>query len=493
MRNHHVEELIDSPRRRVSELDGEDYYADLPDFITQDNTDPFHCKCVDCDDDAVCGGLWRADRYPARAQATPQANSDDDFSSPKVHIILSHCKSSLEWLNSFIEGHNISSIHIVSKCGEPVIGAPEIATIEVYANVGRCDHTYAYYITSILSNLLLPEDEEDSIVVFLKDDMSSQNLHQSGHWNDFSAMIQLASSDNGFACGVVPGEVDFGPYSFFLSAYHETKTLLDFKMDDYGRNIKQYDSDGIEFKSTHTSLRSWYASLGIEGPPAEVVQVCYGGVFAASVSNIMKTSMETWKGIEKSLSRGNNIQEGHYAERSWGSLLSTPLQPFQVEALMDRSDGVYQNSNSMHGALLKRPKLYLHIGAEGTSSTELLTESLVADVDKLHADGYNVAVHGKWDGGIRGFPNVDHLGSCMWSDINRRSFPEHLKEATICPENTLPDLAEFMTRSAKASRDVVLLNPWLIREGTALSLGTYLDPVWEVNVVIYYRRYYFPY
>lgn len=492
MRTHDMNaNLIASPRRRLSDFDGEDYYADLPNFITQDNSDPLQCKCVDCDEDAVCGGLWKAERYPAHEVATSQANSEKNISSsPKAHVIVSYCKSSLKWINSFIKGHNIMSIHIVSKCGEPVVGAPDMATIEILPNVGRCDHTYAYYITNILNKKVHREDEENSIVVFLKDDISSNNFHQSGHWNDFGSMIQLASSDNGFACGIVPGKVDFGPHSFFLSAYHEAKTLFDFSMSEYGRNLKGYASDGSEFKSIHHTLGSWYASLGIDSPHPEVVQVCYGGVFAASVSNIMKRNMGTWRAIEESLSRGNNIQEGHYAERSWASLLSTPLQPFQVEALMDRSDGIYINKNSMHGALLKRPKLYLHIGVEGTSSTELLTESLVADVDNLNADGYNVAVHGKWDGGIWGFPNVDRLGSCMWSDINKNSFPEHLKEATICPENTLPDLTEYMKQSAKASRDVVMLNPWLIRPGTALSLGTYFDPVWEVNVVIYYRRYY---
>ena len=161
--------------------------------------------------------------------------------------------------------------------------------------------------------------------------------------------------------------------------------------------------------------------------------------------------MSVWKGVEKSLSRGNNIQEGHYAERSWASLLATPLQPFQVEALVDKSDGVYLNKSSMHGALLKRPKLYLHIGVEGTSSSDLLTESLVEDIDQLKSDGNNVAVHGKWDGGIYGFPNIDRLGSCMWSDINKNMFPEHLKEVTICPDIALSDLTSFMKRSVKES------------------------------------------
>jgi hypothetical protein len=94
---------------------------------------------------------------------------------------------------------------------------------------------------------------------------------------------------------------------------------------------------------------------------------------------------------------------------------------------------------------------YSNIGVEGTSSSDLLTESLVEDIDQLKSDGNNVAVHGKWDGGIYGFPNIDRLGSCMWSDINKNMFPEHLKEVTICPDIALSDLTSFMKRSVKES------------------------------------------
>jgi hypothetical protein len=46
-----------------------------------------------------------------------------------------------------------------------------------------------------------------------------------------------------------------------------------------------------------------------------VIQVCYGGIFAASTSSIFKQDMDVWRALEKALERGNNIQEGHYAER----------------------------------------------------------------------------------------------------------------------------------------------------------------------------------
>jgi hypothetical protein len=57
------------------------------------------------------------------------------------------------------------------------------------------------------------------------------------------------------------------------------------------------------------------------------------------------------------LTRGNNIQEGHYAERSWAHLLSSPLEPFQLKALIDNSHGVYLEPRGEQGSLVKVPKI----------------------------------------------------------------------------------------------------------------------------------------
>ena len=442
--------------------------------------EPFQCKCVDCNEDKVCGGLWEASRYPGNA----------DLSKKEIHIVVSHCKSDLEWITDFTKGHDIASIHVISKCGMPVLGSPEFATIEVLPNVGRCDHTYAYYISTVLDQKIKEGEEDNSVVFFLKDDISANNLHQSGKWNSFKSMLGLASSTNGFGCGILPGSTKFGLDRFALSAYHEYSTLFDFSMQNYSRNIKGYTTDGVVFQSEYETLGSWVKMLGSLNPMNEIVQICYGGVFAASVSNIKKQNSSVWKNIEKSLSRGNNIQEGHYAERSWAPLMATPLQKYQLDAVIQRSDGVYLNKSSMHGALTRKPKLFIHIGASGTSSTEVLSESLIDDIDLLRSDGYNVAVHGKHDEGIHGFPNIDRFASCMWSDVAKNEFPEYMKEATTCPEDTLSGLSLYMERSLADSQNMIIHNPWLIHKGTAESLGDYLGRSWDVTVVIYYRRFY---
>ena len=400
-------------------------YSTVPDNVTQVEHSHLQkeqqCKCIDCIQDTECGNIWKREIFPNNQL------SITDTTNLEIHIVISHCMAPLDWLHDFTSGYhaNIKSIHVITKCGkldQATITAPKIATIEEYENLGRCDHTYAYYITSVLPHRIQPGKERDSIAIFLKDDISAANFHQSGHWNTFHGLVQGARSTHGFGCGIIPGRVDFGRDSFDLSTYHETYTLHAFSMDTYYRNKGgKYAVNADEFLSEYKSLHAWWVSMGAPVPAPETVQVCYGGVFAGSVHSIYKSdditkviqTMDTsvWKNIERSLSRGNNIQEGHYAERSWGPLISTPLSEFSLEALVKKSDGVYLNKSSFHGALLRRPKLFLRVGVEGTDSTELLRESLVDKMALfLEMDGYKVAEQGKHLE-KNGLPDIDDLGA----------------------------------------------------------------------------------
>ena len=125
----------------------------------------------------------------------------------------------------------------------------------------------------------------------------------------------------------------------------------------------RYKMDQGEFLSEHTTLSKWWHAMGAPDPP-EAMQVCYGGVFSGSFRNIYKSTdvdevvagmdRSAWKNVEVSLSRGNNIQDGHYAERSWAAMIHTPLPRYQLEALVERADGLVVSRTSFHGALVRR-------------------------------------------------------------------------------------------------------------------------------------------
>ncbi|KAL3916503.1 MAG: hypothetical protein SGILL_005147 [Bacillariaceae sp.] len=468
----HVEqdpEEVSLSEERLFDVDGNDTIG------FENSDDPFECKCVACEEDPHCGGLWTGS-----VVAKPQKEN-----RTKIHIVVSHCKSSLHWLSKFTAGHVVDSITVISKCGAEVKGAPEDTDVLVLPNLGRCDHSYAYYMAYMLEEKVPEEDRENSVVFFLKDDISVENLHQDGSWNTFSDMLQIGASERGFACGIRPSYVDAGPNRFFVSAYHEYNTLKEFSMHSYSRNIKGYSVDTSTFLSGFDNIDDWARSLPGNPEPQEIVQVCYGGVFAASVSNVFNQDIELWRSITQSLSRGNNIQEGHFAERSWARLLSTPLEDVQIRALTDTADGVYLNEAAMHGPLTRTPKIYIHAGAPETSVGSVEND-LARDVTSLKADGYQLAVHGRPELGI----DVDRLAACMWNGFEGLTFSATQMSSAYCPPKLLSDLEDYLETAMADRQDIIISNPWLVRDSTADSLGHFLDYKWEVHPVVYYRRYY---
>jgi hypothetical protein len=314
------------------------------------------CKCVNCEEDVVCGKLWNG------TQVTGNIEGNNDVYKKEVHVIVSHCRTDLDFLTDLTAGFNVVSIHVISKCGHPVFGAPTDATIEVLPNVGRCDHSYAYYITNVLDKKLqlgAQDNNGEGVIV------GARNLHQPGRWNNFHNMVQVASSSVGFSCGIVPGLWTLTkpkPNRKFLTSVHfELETLRNWEIVDYTSKSK-YDSDIVPFESAFANWDLFYKNLGAgSSSEPELVSVCFGGVFAVSVKNIKKRKMGVWKTAEQSLSRGGNIQEGHYVERMWAMLLALPLEEYQVEAIKNYSDlvfkrgyeGNYTTSEPFTGMLVK--------------------------------------------------------------------------------------------------------------------------------------------
>ena len=343
------------------------------------------CKCANCEEDELCGGLWTATRYPPAHIHSDIADIDIaevhenitdtnkalshslnlNLHKKTIHIVISHCRKDLHWLSDYTRGFDIASVHVITKCGVPVAGVPKhmnaTTTIEVLPNVGRCDHSYAHYITTILDEKIKisksngnGDEEKNSVVLFLKDNMSPENMHQGDHikktWNDLESMLRVSFSENGFSCGIVISK------SSHRSAYHNLSRLFKFKMKVYKSNKKVYSEygDEVPFEYNIMNLGSFMKILD-PGPLPELVQVCYGGVFAASLSNIRKIKSSTWETAEKILSRGDNIVEGHFMERSWGMLLSTHLQQFQIDGLRKCSNGL-EKITDYKGMLTKKKR-----------------------------------------------------------------------------------------------------------------------------------------
>ena len=108
-----------------------------------------------------------------------------------------------------------------------------------------------------------------------------------------------------------------------ISSWHLTSELQSFSMHKHSRTDSLYSkADGADF-FTKRSYRSWLRNMEVS-LPHPISPVCYGGSFAVKKANIVKARAPLLN-ILDSLSRGDNILEGHYAERTWAGMLSSRL------------------------------------------------------------------------------------------------------------------------------------------------------------------------
>ena len=304
----------------------------------------------------TCGGIWKL-LLPEVPLTSPRS----------VAAVLSFCTGELDWLHDELTGKMVllRELTIYSKCGRRDVaeqfltefrGARVSAVIEL-PNVGRVDHTFAYH----MANLPVNSDPQE-VIIFLKDTFF--NVHQRGLTPvPVHVFIKHAASPFGFGCGLDTEEslVLQSPTTHDLSrtrvlkfiwgrrvgeldgkncvkrkptsasdmtlaqrtSWHITSEVEKFTLASYERNMHKYGrADDASFFS-HSSFSEWLTSNGIR-LPEPVTPVCYGGSFAVKTANVLNARQAASKML-RSLSRGDNILEGHFAERTWAGLLSSAL------------------------------------------------------------------------------------------------------------------------------------------------------------------------
>lgn len=266
-----------------------------------------------------------------------------DSSQLNVELVISHCDSEIWWIfNEYTIGVTVTKATVYSKCGKPVDGPSEKYTVVELPNVGRCDHSYAHWMEENVGSVAGPTVSE--LVVFMKDKDNKYRELNNARRRSLIHMGTLAA-ELGFACGEFSVRPISGPNSF-PSSYHHFDTLKKFQLSSYGReNTVAIEDSG--FKSSHANLGEWIEQLGFQVLPEEVVQVCYGGVFVTTREQIGKHKPEEFQAIKISLSRGDNIEENHFCERVWGSMLGKPLGEDKAKQLLKMSHAIDNESNAI--------------------------------------------------------------------------------------------------------------------------------------------------
>ena len=85
----------------------------------------------------------------------------------------------------------------------------------------------------------------------------------------------------------------------------------------------------------------WAKDVGLKqllSTTNEIVPVCYGGSFTVTGENMRRVTKQQYSTLKKSLERGDNIQEGHFMERSWALLLTREPSQSTHQRLLESTE-----------------------------------------------------------------------------------------------------------------------------------------------------------
>lgn len=258
--------------------------------------------------------------HRSRGEVLPQPINlvEHEKYNTRISIVISHCDHPVDWIPEFIgTGYTISDITIISKCEADIQGLQSLHALThevdiLYEdNVGRCDHSYAYWVSEN-RHKVSKDRSSNELVLFLKD-----NNYLLPCCRTFDEVFQISIA-TGFGCFLKPGNGE-GTMHLVSSMLHRKSRLDMFALTNYDRTGNEANPN---FVSQFRNLKEFREALGIEYPDSTFVPVCYGGMFMARKVGLLKQTQAVWNDLVNVLSRGDNIEEGHFMERLWGSLIS---------------------------------------------------------------------------------------------------------------------------------------------------------------------------
>ena len=186
----------------------------------------------------------------------------------------------------------------------------------------------------VLGDFYHPNDQ----VLFIKDhDNSYRDFDQR---RSFSEM-RNRTAHRGFSCESYLTKHPLPRFSTrVLTNYADKQSLGNFAMKIYRSAHNSPPVDAAPFLATFRPMSLWTENMHVNASYSTegIVEVCLGGVFMSSIERIENAPIGNWTTIVESLSRGDNIEEGHYMERLWGPLLAPPVPQEKQEVL--RADEV---------------------------------------------------------------------------------------------------------------------------------------------------------
>ena len=178
-------------------------------------------------------------------------------------------------------------------------------------NIGRIDHTLAYHIVEnwdSLPNTLI--NLPGSILMCPRKGSYLSSIMKS--------------------IGVLKTKYS----GFFSPRFHKVSTNYNYTIDNYQAEGICNRNDNKFIKSEYTDFQTWKNAIIDD---RHIRYVAMRGMFSVSKENILHIKKEIYTNLVTSLSVGDNIENGHFAERIWAHLFrqysfdtKTTLEPESI-------------------------------------------------------------------------------------------------------------------------------------------------------------------
>ena len=220
-----------------------------------------------------------------------------DSNEKRVVCVITRYNEKLDWVNFVLKF--VDFIYIYNKGdNEDMFDTPLESTekIEIIKlpNIGRIDHTIAYHIDKYIDNL--PER-----LIFIPGSILLCR-YKERYLEAILKRINLVKERfNGF----------------YSPRFHIVSKNFNYNIDDYKAESNCNRNDNKFIKSDYADFQEWKKAL-ID--TRDMRYVAMRGMFIVCKENILHIDKKIYKTLIENLSIGDNIENGHFAERIWAHL-----------------------------------------------------------------------------------------------------------------------------------------------------------------------------
>lgn len=225
----------------------------------------------------------------------------------KVTFIISRYEESLSWIKNLplppiSTGHDINiviynkgSTDIDANIASFLPSYVNNLTIKKIDNIGRCDHSYIHYIH---------ENYDDLHGCYIFISGSCYDIPYKWYKTTKTVACVFETCDTCIYADYVGGDI--------------SQVMANFKLENWTASHPTNMQRNNVSKLIQADIRpygKWYENQFDD--IGKIEYVCYGGILSAHSKHIKHRPRSFYRNLLTQLSKGDNVEVGHYVERSW--------------------------------------------------------------------------------------------------------------------------------------------------------------------------------